>query len=60
MVLDAGKEEGVCNDYIFSLYLGTTFKGQVKALKVEEHRSLAVILNEKKPIAVGDSASTGI
>lgn len=60
VMLDAGMEEGVGDGYIFSIYLGTAFKGQVKTVKVEEHRSLAVILNEKKPIAVGDSASTGI
>ena len=58
--LDAGSAEGVRDGYCFAVYVGTTFKGQVKAVKVEEHRTLAVVVGEKHPIAAGDSASTGI
>lgn len=58
--LDAGHADGVRDGYTFSVYNAATFKGQVKVVKVEEHRSLAVVIGEKRPIASGDSATTGL
>lgn len=58
--LDVGHADGVLDGYTFSVFSGSTFKGQVKVVKVEEHRSLAVVTGGKQPIAAGDSASTGL
>lgn len=60
VVLDRGSDDGVVVGHAFSIFKERTFKGQVRVLHVESHRAVGVVLGEKNPIAVGDSASTGI
>ena len=58
VILDKGLRNGVRVGYIFDIYLGSTYKGQVRVQDVGEGMSSGLILNEKNPIARGDSATT--
>ena len=58
VVLDKGKRDGVQIGYVFDVYLGSTYRGQVRVTDARERMSSGIILSEKSPIARGDSAST--
>ncbi|MSR62441.1 MAG: hypothetical protein EXS08_08350 [Planctomycetes bacterium] len=60
LVLNKGKSDGVKPGYVFDLYRGVQYKGQVKVVDVQDSMCSASILNEKKPIEVGDSATTSL
>ena len=58
VVLDKGKLDGVKVGYVFDLYHGSTYKGQVRVQDVLNSTCSAKILSEKSEIAAGDNATT--
>jgi cell shape-determining protein MreC len=58
IVIDKGRTTEVEVGYPFDVYHGSVYKALVRVVSVEEQSSVAVILSEKHPIEVGDSAST--
>jgi hypothetical protein len=58
VVLNKGSKDGVKAGYTFQIYRGQQYKGQVRVQDVQEGMCSALILNEKAPIANGDSATT--
>src|SRR5262245_11607728 len=60
VTLDKGKRDGVEVGYVFSAYLGSQYKGQVRVLDVQDSTSTATIVVEKAPITSGDSATTSL
>src|SRR5262249_15754978 len=58
VVLDKGKRDEVKPGYVFSVYRGSTFKGQVKIQDVKETTSCGLIVNVRSEIVAGDSATT--
>ena len=60
VVLNKGKKDEVKVGYIFDVYLGSTYKGQVRVQDVQENTCTGLILNEMNPIELGDSATTSL
>ena len=60
VVLNKGTKDGVKIGYVFDVYHGSTYKGQVRIQDVSEGMSSGLILNELKPIARGDAATTSL
>jgi hypothetical protein len=60
VVLNKGKKDDVKVGYVFDVYLGSTYKGQVRIQDVQEGMSSGLIINEVNPIARGDSATTSL
>ena len=58
IVLAAGRDAGVEPGFVFDVYRGATYKGQVRVQRVEEDWSEGTILHSKKPIEPGDAATT--
>lgn len=58
VVLNKGKHHGVEAGYTFDVYLGSTYKGQVRVLEVQGGLCACVIVTERNEIVRGDSAST--
>jgi chromosome segregation ATPase len=56
--LNKGKKDDVKTGYVFDIYRGSQFKGQVRIQNVQDGMSSALILNEKAAITTGDSATT--
>jgi hypothetical protein len=55
-----GKRDGVQVGYIFDVYLGATYKGQVRIQEVQGTTCFGLILHEVNPIARGDAATTSL
>lgn len=58
VVLDKGRRDGVELGYVFDVYLGSKYKGQVRITDVQEATCSGVILSQANPFAGGDSATT--
>jgi cell shape-determining protein MreC len=58
ILLDKGTRDGVELGFVFSVYSGKTYKGQVRVTEVDDSTSFAAIRSQKNPIAPGDSAAT--
>jgi prefoldin subunit 5 len=58
VVLNKGKADKVQAGFTFSVYRGTTFKGQVRIQDVQDGLSSGIIVNEAAAITTGDSATT--
>ena len=56
--LDKGARDGVQVGFVFDVYSGSTYKGQVRVTEVEVSAAFAEILSQKNPFAPGDSATT--
>jgi len=60
VILNKGKKDQVKVGFVFDIYRGSQYKGQVRIQDVQEGMSSALILNEMNPIGRGDSATTGL
>jgi|SRR5262245_17833003 len=60
VILNKGKKDEVKVGYVFDIYRGSQYKGQVRIQDVQEGMSSALILNEMNPIGRGDSATTNL
>src|SRR5207249_4271873 len=60
VVLDKGSRNGVKVGFVFDIYLGAKYKGQVRISDVQEGMSSGTILHETNPIARGDDATTSL
>ena len=60
VVLDKGKRDDVVVGFVFDVYSGAKYKGQVRITDVQERMCSGTILSEPSPIAPGDSATTGL
>lgn len=58
VILNRGKKDEVKVGYVFDVYRGSQYKGQVRITDVQEGMSSGLILNEKSAIGTGDSATT--
>jgi prefoldin subunit 5 len=58
VILNKGKKDDVKVGYVFDVYRGSQYKGQVRIQDVQEGMSSALILREKDAIGRGDSATT--
>jgi hypothetical protein len=58
VVLNKGSRDGGKAGFLFNVYRGSIFKGQVRVQDVQEGMSSALIVNQKTPIAKFDKAST--
>ena len=56
--LYVGKQAGIKIGYVFVVYRGSTYKGQVRIEHVDETTCSGVILVQLNPITRGDSATT--
>lgn len=60
VVLDKGQRDGVKVGYVFDVYLGAQYKGQVRVQDVQETLCSGVIVHAMNPIARRDSATTSL
>ncbi|MSR61385.1 MAG: hypothetical protein EXS08_02905 [Planctomycetes bacterium] len=60
VVLDKGLRDGMRIGYLFVVYLDSEFKGMVRVEEVLETTCSARIINEKRSISSGDSASMNL
>jgi hypothetical protein len=60
ILLDKGARDGVALGFVFDVYSGTTYKGQVRVIEVEEATSFAEIEVERNPFRAGDDATTSL
>jgi hypothetical protein len=58
LVLDRGEKDGVKVGFVFDVYRGSTYKGQVRIQDVQETTSSGRIVHAMNPMANGDSATT--
>jgi DNA repair exonuclease SbcCD ATPase subunit len=58
VILNKGKKDEVKVGYVFDIYRGSQYKGQVRISDVQEGVSSGQILHEKSAIGRGDSATT--
>lgn len=58
VILNKGKKDAVKPGYVFDIYRGSQYKGQVRITDVQDGMSSGQILNEKTAIGRGDSATT--
>ena len=58
VILNKGKKDEVKPGYVFDIYRGSQYKGQVRITDVQDGMSSGLILNEKNAIGRGDSATT--
>ena len=58
ILLDKGARDGVKAGFLFDVYSGSTYKGQVRVTEVDVSAAFAEILSQKNPFAPGDSATT--
>ena len=60
MILNKGKKDEVKAGYVFDIYRGSQYKGQVRITDVQEGMSSGLILREMNAIGRGDSATTSL
>jgi len=60
VILNKGKKDEVKVGYVFDIYRGSQYKGQVRIQDVQEGMSSALILHEMNSIGRGDSATTSL
>jgi DNA repair exonuclease SbcCD ATPase subunit len=60
VILNKGKKDEVKPGYVFDIYRGSQYKGQVRITDVQDGMSSGLILNEKNAIGRGDSATTAL
>jgi hypothetical protein len=60
ILLDKGTRDGVALGFLFDVYSGKTYKGQVRVIEVEEATSFAEIEVERNPFRAGDDATTSL
>jgi hypothetical protein len=60
VVLNKGKKDDVKPGYVFDIYRGSQYKGQVRITDVQDGMSSGLILHEKTAIGRGDSATTAL
>jgi DNA repair exonuclease SbcCD ATPase subunit len=60
VIINKGKKDEVKVGYVFDIYRGSQYKGQVRINDVQEGMASGVILNEKNAIGRGDSATTAL
>lgn len=60
VILNKGKKDDVKVGYVFDIYRGSQYKGQVRIQDVQESMASGLILNEKTAIGRGDSATTSL
>jgi cell shape-determining protein MreC len=58
VLLDKGARDGVALGFVFDVYSGKVYKGQVRVTEVDDSTSFAEIRTQKNPFAPGDSATT--
>ena len=58
VILNKGKKDEVKPGYVFDIYRGSQYKGQVRITDVQDGMSSGLILSEKNAIGRGDSATT--
>ena len=58
VILNKGRKDEVKVGYVFDIYRGSQYKGQVRIQDVQETMCSALILREKDAIGRGDSATT--
>jgi len=58
VIINKGKKDEVKVGYVFDIYRGSQYKGQVRINDVQEGISSGLILHEKAAIGRGDSATT--
>jgi chromosome segregation ATPase len=60
VILNKGKKDDVKIGYVFDIYRGSQYKGQVRIQDVQEGIASGLILSEKSAIGRGDSATTSL
>lgn len=60
VILNKGKKDEVKVGYVFDIYRGSQYKGQVRIQDVQEGISSGLILHQKDSIGRGDSATTAL
>jgi DNA repair exonuclease SbcCD ATPase subunit len=60
VIINKGKKDEVKVGYVFDIYRGSQYKGQVRIQDVQETMASGIILNEMNPIGRGDSATTSL
>ena len=60
VILNKGKKDDVKVGYVFDIYRGSQYKGQVRIQDVQDSMASGTILNEKTAIGRGDSATTSL
>lgn len=60
VVLNKGRKDEVKPGYVFDVYSGSKYKGQVRINDVQNEMSSGLILNEANAIARGDNATTSL
>ena len=60
VIINRGKKDEVKAGYVFDIYRGSQYKGQVRIQDVQESMSSGIILNEMNSIGRGDSATTSL
>ena len=60
VILNKGKKDEVKAGYVFDIYRGSQYKGQVRITDVQEGMSSGLILREMNAIGRGDSATTSL
>src|SRR5262245_1960510 len=60
VILNKGKKDEVKVGYVFDIYRGSQYKGQVRIQDVQETMCSALILHEMNSIGRGDSATTSL
>jgi chromosome segregation ATPase len=58
VVLNKGRADEVKPGYVFDIYRGSTYKGQIRIQDVQDNMSSGLIVTEMNAIATGDSATT--
>jgi chromosome segregation ATPase len=58
VILNKGKKDEVKQGYVFEIYRGSQYTGQVKVQDVQDGMCSGQIINEKSAITSGDSATT--
>jgi hypothetical protein len=58
VLLDKGERDGVELGFLFDVYSGKTYKGQVRVTEVDDSTAFAEIRTQKNPFAPGDDATT--
>jgi DNA repair exonuclease SbcCD ATPase subunit len=60
VILNKGKKDEIKVGYVFDIYKGSQYKGQVRITDVQEAIASGIIQSEKSAIARGDSATTAL
>jgi DNA repair exonuclease SbcCD ATPase subunit len=60
VILNKGRKDEVKVGYVFDIYRGSQYKGQVRIQDVQEGMSSGLILREMNAIGRGDSATTSL